>query len=160
MARSRQTHAPRSRPWRWLQVLLVLVASLAYLERERDPAMPSGLPMVRTLPEVTTGVHALPARPPVAHAMRMAMSGMAMPPDPPAPPVDVHQHGPNAPPAPHDHDAHCPFCFTAAFALEAPPVALPSLSRAAPAIPERPAVRAGHGHVDRPRARAPPLQVT
>jgi len=63
---------------------------------------------------------------------------------------------PNAPPAPHDHAAHCPFCFTAAFALEAAGVALPSvviggMERAATAY-RRP-VLAAPAHAD---ARAPP----
>ncbi len=35
-----------------------------------------------------------------------------------------HMHG-DAPTSPHEHGAHCPFCFTAAFALTPPDATAP-----------------------------------
>ena len=90
------------------------MASFAYLTRE---------------PENLSGVLSLPALTQMA-GMEMDgdMAGMDMSPDGEMPMPGhsgtatsesaAHDHGPHAP-SPHNHAAHCPFCFSAAFALEA-----------------------------------------
>lgn len=112
---------------RWVLALLTLLAALAHLTR--SPAA-GGLGLSLTALAVTTAPsHATSAEMhAAAHATVMpdCMSGMPAG----ARPTAHAGHGatpsltdaaPNAPPA-YDHhhsDAHCPFCFTAAFALEA-----------------------------------------
>ncbi|MFC5847262.1 hypothetical protein [Deinococcus petrolearius] len=76
---------------------------------------------------------------------------------PPVPAPGLSDAAPNAPPHPtHAPDAHCPFCLTAGFALEAQPAlfifGLAALAlRAAPASPQP--LLSPVSHAD---ARAPP----
>ena len=147
---------PRAR-WRlqrWLAALLCLLASFAYLERDQGGALSGGMVMGRTVAEHAATV---PAAVQAAPAPDMAdMPGMAMPQDQaPLTAPDLYHGGPNAPP--HDHAAHCPFCFTAAFALTAQDflvpnpgaTRLPHPAAPAPGLPHRAAI-----HAD---ARAPPV---
>lgn len=112
---------------RWVLALLTLLAALAHLTR--SPAA-GGLGLsLTTLAATTAPSHATSTElHEAAHAPVMP-DGMSDMPDASSPaPHAGHGTGPsltdaapNAPPA-HDHhhsDAHCPFCFTAAFALEA-----------------------------------------
>ncbi len=146
------SRALRSRLWRWLAVALCLLASYAYLERDPTLAAPPAVmalaPAHASHAALVAGVAAVP--PP--------MAGMPMPDEAPPPSAqpDVHVGGPNAPPAPHDHRAHCPFCFTAAFSLTALDVALPALEAVCAARPLPAPVGALRRAVRHADARAPP----
>jgi hypothetical protein len=125
---------------RWLLALLCLAASLAYLTRQVESQADS--PMLSM------------AAAPLTSMPGMNMSDHAGVAAPQAPPLNTA--APNAPPAPHQHAGHCPFCFAAAFALEAqwvtgPFRAAPMLTWVAPvyAHPDVLALR----HAD---SRAPP----
>ncbi|THF87250.1 hypothetical protein E7T09_08885 [Deinococcus sp. KSM4-11] len=148
-------------PHRWVLALLTVVASFAFLTRQPEPSGGGGLPAVMGVmagmatpepPRAALTSSAMDRAPKVRgdatpHAVRMsAPHDLAL----------LDTSAPNAPPASHDHAAHCPFCFTAAFALEAAGVALPSvviggMEWAATAY-RRP-VLAAPAHAD---ARAPP----
>ncbi len=144
----------RWRVQRWLAALLCLLASFAYLNREPDGARTPGTSVSARMASMPMSeARAQAETPPTAPEVQGTAPPCAHDPAPRAPALD--HGGPNAPP--HDHAAHCPFCFTAAFALEAPGVALPApegarLERPLPARPEHtPRVQT---HAD---ARAPPL---
>lgn len=100
----RVTFAARQRLLRLWTVLLCLVASFAYLTREPQTGLPdlNGAPSLAA-PTGMTGMD-----------MSGDMGGMDM--DQAA--HAAHDH-PSAPVNPAHHAAHCPFCFSAAFALEA-----------------------------------------
>ena len=115
-----------------LAALLWLAASFAYLTRQQD--MP-GMTMAGAAQIV---MDQMPDRPGMTHA---AEGDTVNPPHAPA----------------HDHAGHCPFCFTAAFALESLAFGVPFFSPdcAEPPVPERLAApRVPAFHKD---ARAPPV---
>jgi hypothetical protein len=157
---------------RWLLTLLCLLASFAYLARQTEqrdmtPAQvaamsafsmtggqPSGM-SVMNMHSVRSRPLATPALSShrnlsVPHASRLSPSSSAV----------LVTSPPNAPPQPadHNHAGHCPFCFAAAFALEAEwdSVAvtdtalgiLTEWSHMSPALPA----------VDQPVARGPPVR--
>lgn len=93
---------------RLLLALLTLLASFAYLTRE---------------PGVGPDLAGM------THQAAQPMPDMAEPP----PAAHSHSEGPG--PASHDHAAHCPFCFTAAFALESQAPGVPRVSGSWPSAP-------------------------
>lgn len=147
-APARRSALPRG--WRWLLVLLTLVASLMHLTR--SPAV-GGLGLSGPLAQALVPLQAQAAKASAsAHAAAdpapmddMSMDGPPMV-TPAAHPVaapprpDLTEAAPNAPPAqahsathpdhhtgdhPADHAAaHCPFCLSAGFALESVPTLL------------------------------------
>jgi hypothetical protein len=145
---------------------LCLIASFAYLLREQGmvPVSSVGRPSSRVTPgerpakalqpNVAPAIsHPAADQPPPGSEMA-DMPGMA-PNRAPVPAPGLGSQAPNAPK--HDHAAHCPFCYTAAFALEAgawllgPVASIPTMS-ARPGSPQvHTAVLRHHG------ARAPPM---
>lgn len=133
---------------RWLLVVLTLVASVAHLARSPQAGglgLPPGLalslpgtPAPRPVTPSGLGQAAGDAQARADAPSLDQMAGMDMPATMPAtgPDAGTHVHvgapqasapglsdaAPNAPPH-HTHapDAHCPFCLTAGFALEAQP---------------------------------------
>ncbi|SMB81464.1 hypothetical protein SAMN00790413_04590 [Deinococcus hopiensis KR-140] len=114
---------------RWLLAFLCLLASLAYLTRapEAPGLFPPSAFLGASLKSVTAKTQQVRAELPASTLPAVAgmdMSGRVHHPAPAAP--ELTNAAPNAPPAGHDqqHAAHCPFCFTSAFALEAAGVSL------------------------------------
>lgn len=148
---------------RWLLVVLTLLASVAHLARSPQAGglgLPSGWAAVsagatrqaETVPDQMAGMDMPGAGPAHAEAGGHAHAATS-----PAAAPGLSDAAPNAPPH-HDHytDAHCPFCLTAGFALEAQPAififglaAQVVRAQAARLEPQLAAVR----HAD---ARAPP----
>ncbi|MBZ9713524.1 hypothetical protein [Deinococcus multiflagellatus] len=112
-----------ARQQRWLLAALCLLASFAFLGRTTSPGL--GLPSPFQAMQVAERQAPQPAQTQAASAPAHAGHPPAhrdMESAPSARPA-LTQAAPNAPPhgPAHaaDHGAHCPFCFTAAFALEA-----------------------------------------
>ena len=156
---------------RSLAALLWLLASFAYLTRDQSmadmPGMISGPGMAMETAAFPAAEQATPQPAAAEQAQAMAdMPEMARA----APETDqVHQpktaaasHDANAPPAlpvpdhQRSHAGHCPFCFTAAFALEAGPVRLPVLGAATSGPAPVPTLHLPRPLPPRFRARAPP----
>ena len=167
----RRTRLALTRSLRGLMALLWLAASLAYLTRDQavltgTMVMGPGNALMNPMSGSaslgsaadahTTDQMEMPAGPPAAssHGPPQAKAASAQG-------RDLQQtHRANAPPAPSapsHHAGHCPFCFTAAFALESAAVELP------PVPPESvPAITVWHVAVPRLSAadfdaRAPPF---
>lgn len=114
---------------RWLLVVLTLIASAAHLARSPQ-AGGLGLPGTWVLSGTPSDGHG--ERPDDRAGMDMPDMAMSSPDAgahahayadaAPAPTPGLSDAAPNAPPH-HSHtsDAHCPFCLTAGFALEAQP---------------------------------------
>ena len=161
----------RLRFQRLLAALLWLIASFAFLTRQQDMLMPPDMPGMVGMGARSPAGETVQTAPPAEHAepmtipMRASGTGPAGQAGEGAAPPHLQpghgHHDANAPPAPvpsgDPHAGHCPFCFTAAFALEAFAVEL--LARPAPrrvaqdrARPAAPRPLVGHQ-----RARAPPF---
>ncbi|WP_293911384.1 hypothetical protein [Deinococcus sp.] len=150
----RRTRLALTRSLRGLMALLWLAASLAYLTRDQTVLtgtmvmgpgsaltnlMSGSVPLGSAADAHVTDQMEMPAGPPGADqgASRQAKSA-------PTQGRDLRQtHRANAPPAPSapsHHAGHCPFCFTAAFALEAVAVASPPVqSESVPTVTVWPA---------------------
>lgn len=158
---------------RWLLVVLTLIASVAHLARSPQAG---GLGLPGILLAQTTIDPGAPAAPPAhRHSAGMDISDLGGPGNgaqaaagPGARPAsawapELADAAPNAPPH-HGHhtDAHCPFCLTAGFALEAQPGfsvvrVVPHVLRAALSCPQP--FLAGIRHAD-PRAPPPRNSLT
>lgn len=120
----RRPTAVRRLVQRLLLALVTVAASFVYLNRAPAFGGLSGM----TTPGLASDMNDMPG---MERVERTPAPADARPAAHPAahPPADLTHvtraspqtsPAPNAPPAaPHDHAAHCPFCFTAAFALEA-----------------------------------------
>jgi len=142
--------------------LLCLLASFAYLTRQTETSTLGTMPGMSAaqMADMPGREQAFPAEVP---------AGTAGEHDHPAPPaeqsvsptqVDLTTSAPNAPPVPadHNHAGHCPFCFTAAFALMAEGATLSVTFSRTAMQPEARYVRpllTVFSHAD---ARAPPSQ--
>ena len=125
------THAAQRRWLRHWTALLAVLASFAYLTRQ---------------PENLAGALSLPA------LAGMDMSGM----EEGGMPGHSH-HVPPSPASQHGHAAHCPFCFSTSFALEAQAFVL-ALNLVAPITFADAAYLAPHLLAARhAKARAPPV---
>ncbi|WP_420596843.1 hypothetical protein [Deinococcus sp.] len=158
--------AARLRLQRWLAALLWLLASLAYITREQQ----MGQMQAGQMPGMSAGMQVKPSQTvsemePIARQMAHGsphanVHQHAAPSGPDAATSEHASHDPNAPPAPtqHNHAGHCPFCFTAAFALDG--VAL-GVSPSSPAQTEPPAAErlaAPRVSAFHKNARAPPFR--
>ncbi len=145
---------------RCLAALLWLLASFAYLTRDQGMAEMPGMTSGPGMAVETAGLPVAEQAQDMADMPEMARA---------APETDqVHQpqtaaasHQANAPPAPvpdhqRNHAGHCPFCFTAAFALEAGPVKLPALGAATGEPAPAPTLHLPRPLPPRFQARAPP----
>ncbi|WP_221090970.1 hypothetical protein [Deinococcus aquaedulcis] len=149
---------------RWLLAALCLLASFAFLGRTTSPGLggPSLFQVAQAKGASADPQAPQPAQtqtaPAPAHAGHPPAHQEMAPPRSTRP--ELTQAAPNAPPhgPAHaaDHSAHCPFCFTAAFALEAEG----ALSLAGPAAVARTRPARLHGPwlapVRHAEARAPP----
>ncbi|AZI41449.1 hypothetical protein EHF33_00675 [Deinococcus psychrotolerans] len=163
---------------RTLAALLWLLASFAFMTRQQD--MPASMDMSGMLMGGTANQAAPLTEKPMTEPEMAQMdspaeqAGQGVSHLPAAKPTAAqlstahdHQtktHNANAPPAPtpdtpnqQGHAGHCPFCFTAAFALTASPVELPApeyvqTAHQLASIPTAPRPLLGSK-----RARAPPL---
>ena len=161
----------RLRFQRMLAALLWLIASFAFLTRQQDMMMPLDMPGMVGMRALLSAGETVRTPPPAERAepMTMPMKGPGSRLEGPAsenaaPPQAQTGHGhhdANAPPAPTPHGdthaGHCPFCFTAAFALAAFSVEL--LARPAPRrmAQDRTRPAAPRPLVGHKRARAPPF---
>ncbi|MVN86345.1 hypothetical protein GO986_06160 [Deinococcus sp. HMF7620] len=147
---------------RWLLALLCLLASFAFLGRVTGSGGSALAPLLRVTAAPLAGL----VERTEAHAHSAAHAGHShQPPEeadrshpaPQAPVTALSDAAPNAPPHRADHGAHCPFCFTAAFALEAGRallfVALPASQAARVPTAQRPVLAPQRG----PQPRAPPV---
>jgi len=114
----------------WLLALLCLAASFVYLTRQTEPngmtvskmaqmaAMPGNGSNIQEFSMAMDGQMEPPFS--VGQSEHMALSSHRAQAAVPASP-ELTTSAPNAPPLPtdHSHAGHCPFCFTAAFALRA-----------------------------------------
>ncbi|WP_161883615.1 hypothetical protein [Deinococcus alpinitundrae] len=161
----------RLRFQRMLAALLWLIASFAFLIRQQDMVPMTTMPGMVVMGTMSSAVETVQTAPPAERAepMQLPMNASGAGPAgqtgkraaPPHVQPSHGQHDANAPPAPAPHSdthaGHCPFCFTAAFALAVFSVELlaqPAPQRVAQdrARPAAPRLLAGHQ-----RARAPPF---
>lgn len=133
------TFTARQRLLRLWTALLCLVASFAYLTRE---------------PDNLSGALGLPTLAGMDMGGEMADMNMNQ--------ADHSAHDqPSAPNNPaHKHAAHCPFCFSAAFALEAQGFVLALAEAARPAFLRSPYLQPHLLEVRHAEARAPPTVQT
>jgi hypothetical protein len=113
---------------RWLLTILCLLASFVYLTRQLEPGEMTGMSAAQMAAMPGMERDQQGARPDqrqssMARTLHRTVPLMSTP---PLASVELMVSGPNAPPASsrHDHVGHCPFCFSAAFALEADGVEL------------------------------------
>ncbi|GHF37262.1 hypothetical protein HNQ07_001217 [Deinococcus metalli] len=130
--KARRTATPP--PYRWVLALLTVLASFAFLARQPEPGTPTGTGLTRmaAMPDMPAD-HAERAATPCPHSGSSTTAETTSPTtreDARGHAVPLTTAAPNAPPTAHDHSAHCPFCFTAAFALLAVGVALPAAATA------------------------------
>lgn len=123
----------RGHTQRTLLAVLCLLAALGYLTRQTGQPGLTGSRLMSAGTAVTLAAEAARPTPsphhrhaaPAAEATGAAVSASADAQTAAQQPA-LHLTGPNAPPSgEHDrHGAHCPFCFTAAFAVAAEPFAV------------------------------------
>ncbi|WP_264777187.1 hypothetical protein [Deinococcus aetherius] len=150
---------------RWLLACLCLLASLVYLGRASGPSNPAPFSTVQgraVETRATPQAHLVPER---NFRAPDEMDGRAT-----ADKAEGHRSSPehraserlgaapNAPPAGHPHAAHCPFCFTSAFALEADGAFLVTVGRWRPVRLPAAAVRPSLAVLRHADPRAPPAR--